>query len=501
MNSLLAAVAAPASTSYWPFAVLAISVAFIIFAITRLRMHAFLALILAAFLAGFLTKDFAPAAIDRLPAAMRADGKANSWVTAVELTAVEFGGAAGSIAISIGLAAIIGLCLMESGGADKVVRRFLAAFGEKRAALALLAATYFLSIPIFFDTMFMLMVPLARALRLRTGKNYLLYLMAICAAGVLTHSLTVPHPGPLAMVDNLRVDPGLSMFWGIAAGILPCLLGYFVVKWIDARMEVPLRETPGMTLVELEGIAGKSEKELPSFFWSAAPVLLPIFLIGLGSMLKVAAGYPSVVNALGGPEGFASLNKVLVFAGNKNFALSVGAAIAMWVLARQRKLGLARLGEMLDAPLGTAAVIILITAAGGAFGAMLRHAGVGDAVKTVAATYSINILFLGWLTALVIRVAQGSATVAMLTTSAIIWPMMDPATNAALPFNRMYVFLAIGFGAFGASWMNDSGFWVVSKLGGLTEKETLKSWTIMLTVLSVAGLILTLVASRLLPLV
>jgi gluconate:H+ symporter, GntP family len=500
MNPILAAAAA-APVGNWPFAVLAISVAFIILAITKLRMHAFLALILAAFLAGFLTKQFAPSSIDRLPAAMRADANANSWVAAVELTAVEFGSAAGSIAISIGLAAIIGLCLMESGGADKVVRRFLAIFGEKRAAIALMVSTYILSIPIFFDTMFMLMIPLARALRLRTGKSYLLYVMAICAAGVVTHSLTVPHPGPLAMVDNLRVDAGLSMFWGIAAGILPCFVGYFLIQWMDRRLEVPLRETPGMTLVELDAIAAKPESGLPSFAWSVSPVLLPIVLIGLGSLLKVAAGYSGIVSALGGPETFAAITKVLLFFGNKNIALSIGAGIAMWVLARQRGLSFARLGELLDAPLGTAAVIILITAAGGAFGAMLRHAGVGDAIKVFAVAYSIDLLILGWTTALIIRIAQGSATVAMLTTSAIIWPMLDPAANAALPFNRMYVFLAIGFGAFGASWMNDSGFWVVSKVGGLTEKETLKSWTIMLTVLSICGLILTFAASRLLPLI
>jgi gluconate:H+ symporter, GntP family len=498
MNLPLAAAAA--SVSNWPFAILAICVAFIIIAITRLRMHAFLALILAAFLAGFLTDQFAPAAIDRLPSAMRPDARANSWVAAVELTAVEFGAAAGSIAISIGLAAIIGLCLMESGGADKVVRRFLAVFGEKRAAFALLASTYFLSIPIFFDTMFMLMVPLARALRLRTGKSYLLYILAVCAAGVLTHSLTVPHPGPLAMVDNLRVDAGLSMFWGIAAGILPCLVGYYLAKWLDRRMEVPLREVPGVTLEELEVISSKPESQLPSFAWSVAPVLLPILLIGAGSILKVAAGYPSMVSLLGGAESFAGIAKVLSFIGNKNIALSIGAAIAMWVFARQRGLTLGKVGAQLDAPIATAAVIILITAAGGAFGAMLRHAGVGDAVKSVAITYNLDILFLGWLTAFVIRVAQGSATVAMLTTSAIIWPMMDPASNPALPFNPMYVFLTIGFGAFGGSWMNDSGFWVVSKLGGLTEKETLKSWSVMLTVLSIAGLIFTLIASRVLPL-
>ena len=492
--------AAAAPYSSWPFVVLAISVAFIIIAITRLRMHAFLALILAAFLAGVLTKEFSPAAIDRLPAAMRAEARENSWVAAVELTAVEFGGAAGAIAISIGLASIIGLCLMESGAADKVVRRFLAVFGEKRAALALLASTYFLSIPIFFDTMFMLMVPLARALRMRTGKSYLLYIMVICAAGVLTHSLTVPHPGPLAMVDNLRVDPGISLFWGIAAGILPCLIGYFVAKWIDSRQEVPLRETAGATLLELEEVSQKPERELPSFTLSVAPVLLPIVLIGLGSFSKVLAAYPGAIELFGGPDAFASLSRVVSLVGNKNVALSIGAAIAMWVLARQRRLSFRSLGELLDAPIGTAAVIILITAAGGAFGGMLRNAGVGDAIKSIAETYSIDVLVLGWLTAIVIRVAQGSATVAMITASAIIWPMIDPAANAPLPYNPMYVFLSVGFGAFGASWMNDSGFWVISKLGGLTEKETLKSWTVLATVLSVTGFILTFIASRLIPL-
>lgn len=494
------AAAAATPTNYWPFAVLGISVVFIVLAITRLRMHAFLALTLAAFLAGFLTEEFSQAAISRLPAALQADAQANSWVAAVELTAIEFGGAAGSIAISIGLASIIGLCLMESGSADKVVRRFLAAFGEKRAALALLASTYFLSIPIFFDTMFMLMIPLARALCLRTGKNYLLYVMAICAAAVLTHSLTVPHPGPLAMVDNLRVDPGASLFWGIGAGILPLIIGYFVVKWIDSRHSVPLREIPGATLAELEEISRKPESSLPSFALSIAPVLLPIVLIGSGSFLKVLAGYPGAIAALGGPDSFAAINKVVALLGNKNIALIIGTAIAMWVLARQRKLGFTELGKLLEGPLGTAAVIILITAAGGSFGAMLRHAGVGDAVKSVALHYSIDVVLLAWITAFVVRIAQGSATVAMITASAILWPMIDPATTATLAYHPMYVFLAIGFGAFGCSWMNDSGFWVVSKLGGLTEKETLRSWTVLSTVLSVAGLILVFLASRVLPL-
>jgi GntP family gluconate:H+ symporter len=497
MTPIFAAIGPP---NYWPFAILAISVAFVVVAITRLRLHAFIALVMASFLAGFLTTSFKPELINRLPAALRADATENSWVAAVELTALEFGGAAGGIAISIGLAALIGLGLMESGAADKVVRRFLATFGEKRAALALLVSTYILSIPIFFDTMFMLMVPLAKAMGLRMGKDYLLYVMVICCGAILTHSLTVPHPGPLAMVDNLRVDPGQSLFWGIAAGIVPCAFGYFIASWINRRNDVPLRETAGATLEDLRKISLKPENELPSFFLSIIPVILPIALIGLASFAKILAGYPGAIALAGGPDTFASLARIASFIGNKNIALAIGAVLALWVLAGQRKFSFAQIERLIDGPLATAAIIILITAAGGAFGGMLRNAGVGDAIKELAQSYNLNRLVLAWLTAILLRVAQGSATVSMITTSAIIWPMIDPTANVLLPFHTMYVFLAIGFGAFGGSWMNDSGFWVVSKLGGLTEKETVKSWSLMVTLVSGVGLIFTLALSRLLPL-
>jgi len=509
MTQFLAA-AAPAA-QWRPFIILFISVALIIFLITKLRMHAFVALILAAFVAGFLTRDYKPEALNSIPASMREDARSNSWVAAVELSSIEFGKAAGAIAISIGLASIIGLCLMESGAADKVVRRFLAAFGEKRAGLALLASTYILSIPIFFDTMFMLMVPLAKALRLRTGRDYMLYLMCICIGGVVTHSLTVPHPGPLAAVDNLRLDAGLSLLIGITVGILPCIFGYFVARWINRRTEVPLRETPGTTLAELKGISSKPENELPSFFWSILPVILPILLITTASFFKIVKGTP-VQAWFGSAENFEGFARIAYFIGHKNIALGLGTVIALWVLARQRHFTFSKLDQLIGPPLETAGVIILITAAGGAFGGMLRNAGVGDAIGALAKDYSINLIVLAWLTAAVIRIAQGSATVAMLTTSAIVWDMIHPGNEvpagqltatigASLGFHPMYLFLSIGFGAFCCSWMNDSGFWVVNRLSGMTEKETLKSWTVMLTVTSVMGLIQVFVLAKLLPLV
>jgi GntP family gluconate:H+ symporter len=495
---LLPAIAASSTVlgidaQYWPFVILITCIAAVITMISVLRMHAFISLVFAAFLAGFMTHSFKPEVLERLGGAMKVDAKVNQWVAAVELTSLELGGAAASIAISIGLASIIGLCLMESGAADKVVRRFLVAFGESRAALAILVSTYILSIPIFFDTMFMLMVPLARALRLRTGKDYMLYVMCICCGGVITHSLTVPHPGPLAMVDNLGVEAGKSLLWGVLAGAIPCGLGYFVAKWINARTPVELREIPGAPLEDLHGISARLESELPGFFASILPVIGPIFLISLASAAKFV--YPDLT-----VPNLPTWAKVCLFLGNKNVALLLGTVVALWVLARQRNLTFTQVEHLIGPPIETAGVIILITAAGGAFGGMLRNAGVGDAIKLVASHYHINLIFLGWLVAVVLRIAQGSATVAMLTTSAILWPMIDPATNAALPFQPMYLFLAVGFGAFCCSWMNDSGFWVVSKLGGLTERETLRSWTLLLTINSIIGLVLTLLAATIFPL-
>ncbi|MEW6304942.1 MAG: hypothetical protein AB1705_15820 [Verrucomicrobiota bacterium] len=481
---------AAAGPDYWPFAVLFISVVLIVVLITVLRVHAFLALILAALAVGLLAK--------KLPGEYGTLGdptkERSHWLQAVELTTAEFGTTAGKIAVVIGLASIIGMCLMESGAADKVVRVFLKMFGEKRAGLAVLISTYIVSIPIFFDTIFMLLVPLAKAMRLRTGKDYLLYIMAICVAGVITHSMVAPHPGPLAMAEALKVDLGLSIIFGLATGLVPLIGAWFVAKWLNTRMEVPLRETPGAPLSELEKIVAKREEDLPPFYLSILPVILPVILIAAASTfaaikddkgnLVMQLAYPALYNAV-------------EFLGNKNIALLIGTIIAMGLLVRQKGTSFMELGELIGPPLETAGVIILITSAGGAFGLMLKNAGVGDAIKAAAQGHEINLIFLSWLVALVIRVAQGSATVAMLTTSAMMYPLIS--SEPGIPYHPIYIFLAIGYGAIFLSWMNDSGFWVVSRLSGFTEKETLKSWSFMLSVISVFGLIGTLILATVFP--
>ena len=461
----------------WPFVVLVASVALIIVLITVLRVHAFLALILAAFCAGLLSR----------PGSLPGEPENSHWIQAVELTTQEFGLTAGKIGVVIVFACVISVCLMQSGAADKVVRRFLALFGEKRAGVAILVSSYVLSIPIFFDTFFMLLLPLAMAMCIRTGKDYILYVMAICASGSVTHSMVAPHPGPLAMAETLQIDLGLTIVAGVIAGILPAGCAWIVTRWLNRRMKIPLRQTPGARIDELEAIVAKPEEELPSFAASLLPVILPILLISIASFFK----------AFGAEKSIPGTYRWIEFLGNRNVALLIGTAISIWLVVRQKHLSLEGIARMIGPPLETAGVIILITSAGGAFGLMLKNAGVGDAIKGAVAGHEVNLVLLAYGVAFVIRVAQGSATVAMLTTAAMMVPILGG--GGPLPCHPIYIFLSIGFGAMGISWMNDSGFWVVSKLSGFTEKETLKTWTVVVTTNSVVGLVESLILAWLVP--
>ena len=493
-GTLLAAAAADT----WPFVVLLASMATVIVGVLVLRLHPFLALVTAALLAGGMAEG--------LPPDPRHPDK-GQLVRAVELTAEGLGRTAGGVAIVLAMATIISMALTESGAADKVVRRFLAVCGDRPTgvSLAIVIATYLLSIPIFFDSMFMLMVPVAMALAIRTGGHFTLYVLSICAGGTVTHALTIPHPGPIFTAENLGIDVGLSIWIGIVAGVIPVLAGWVAARWLDQRTPVPVRDTGSVSLADARTIMDRPESELPSLFAALLPILLPILLITVASVVDVMrqgaarnpAGWAAAgITALGGGGQFGRIVAVIEFIGNKNVALVIGAVLALAVLARQKRLPFAAVSRMTGPPLETAGVIILITAAGGAFGFMLTQAGVARAVEGwVASNQGVDIVLLGYAVALVFRIAQGSATVAMQMASVTCMGLLP-----ALECHPIYLFLAIGFGATGFSWMNDSGFWVVSRLAGFSERETLRTWTPLLSAISLTGIVLTLIASRLMPL-
>ena len=465
------------AVSYWPFFVLAASVVFVAAAIVVFRIHAFFALMLAAMLAGALSET--------LPGP---PGRSH-LVNAIELPMLEFGATAGKIAWVIALASLIGVCLMESGAADKIVRSLLRVLGEHRAAWALLVCGFVLGIPVFFDTVFFLLIPLAQALSLRLGKNYRLYVVAITSGAIITHSIVPPTPGPLFMAETLPgLDLGLCILVGIAAGVIPAFAAMRLGRRLNTRSPIELRTTSGAALSELKAIVDKAECDLPPLLLSVLPVALPVFLIALAS----------IAAALDWRQSIGSAYAVIEILGNKNFAMFLGAAIALAVLAKQKNLNREGWAEAMLQPLATAGVIILITSAGGAFGAMIQHAGVGACLDALTSGKSVNLIWVAWAVAAVMKIAQGSGTVAIITTSAIMAALIGDGT--ALPYHPLWIYLAIGFGSMMISWMNDSGFWVVCKLSGFTERETLTSWTLSLAVISLVGLAEILIGSRLLPL-
>ena len=256
-----------------PEVILVIGIATVLGLIIFGRVNAFLALIAAAVTVSLLAPGDPATKITRVAAA--------------------FGTTAGKIGIVIATAAVIGECMMLSGAADRVVRGFMHLLGVKRAPLALMASGYVLSVPVFFDTVFYLLVPLARSLYKRTGVNFLLYVLAICAGGAVTHTLVPPTPGPLAMAAELNIDIGMMILVGAAVGIPMSLAGLLFAAFISRKMPIPLREVAAETHEPLR------DDQLPNLFASVLPVVLPVVLISADTIMKsLAKGYPAALATL-----------------------------------------------------------------------------------------------------------------------------------------------------------------------------------------------------------
>ena len=247
---------------------------------------------------------------------------------------------------------------------------------------------------------------------------------------------------------------------------------------------------------------GGGANPLPGLIPSLLPIVLPVVLISSNTVVV------SMLSRGGAPSLWAALAPYTAIIGNANLALLASAIVAMGVYARHRGARRADLSEMVETSLMSAGVIILITAAGGAFGATLQAAQIGPAIEATFAGGArglgsgVALLFLGFAVASLMKVAQGSSTVAMITTAAMLAAMLPPLPpgSGALPFHTVYVATAIASGSLVGTWMNDSGFWVFSKMGGVTEVETLKSWTPLLAVVGITGMVTTLVLALLVPL-
>jgi gluconate:H+ symporter, GntP family len=470
-----------------PFALLLLGIMVVVAGILIFRLHAFFALILAALAVGALTPSEAifQQGLSRNLSPEAAQALADQ--TAGERVAREFGATAGRIGLLIAMAALIGKCLLESGAADRIVRTGLRWMGADRSAQAFVLSGFLLAIPVFFDTIFLLLIPLGKAMAFRAGKNYALYVMSIIAGGTMAHSLVPPTPGPLYVAGQLQVEPGLMIVGGLAVGIVTSSFGYLYAVWTNARWPLQLRESSDMKLEEMERILRRPEDELPPLWMSLLPVLLPLALIG---------GRTVTGGLIGAGEG-GLVGQFFARLGEPNIALVISAIVALGMVSWQRK-SLRQSADFMQSALAAAGIIILITSAGGAFGSMLQQTGIGPWLQSLAAEYRVGVLPLAFgLTALV-RTAQGSATVAMITTVGMLAGFSDPEQ---LGFHPLYLALAIGCGSKPFPWLNDSGFWVIGKMSGLTEVETIRYFSIMISLMGLAGLLVVMLAARLFPLI
>ncbi|MCC9608627.1 GntP family permease [Blastopirellula sp. JC732] len=394
----------------------------------------------------------------------------------------------GKIGVLIAMASIIGQCLLQSGAAERIVQSIRESLGEKWTALAFVISSFILAIPVFFDTVFFLMLPLAQAMAQRTGRDYLKYVMSIIVGGTLAHSLVPPTPGPLFVASELNVSIGAMAIGGIAVGVWGVIAGYFYMIWANRRWIIPLRVHNSSA-----DAAPTQASQLPSFGLSILPVVVPIFLLAMKTVNQ------TWMSDLSSPL-MPIWNTAISFLGDKNVALSLGAVLAMLTLILKPDMTWVELGKSVQKALGEGGVVILITCAGGAFGEMIRQTNVGASIadSLPASVSGTGLLAMAFFVTMIIRVIQGSATVAMIAAIGIVVPV---ATQIGLPFHPVYLALAIGCGSKPLPWMNDSGFWVISRMSGFTEQETLKTFSVLLTIMGFVSFLATVVCALCFPLV
>jgi gluconate:H+ symporter, GntP family len=417
-----------------------------------------------------------------IPASMVAQALREAKAGTGERVAAGFGRTATGVGIIIALAAIIGQCLMQSGAADRVVIAMHRLLGDARAGPGFVASGFLLCIPMFFETVFYLLLPLGKAMRRRTGTHYVLYVLSIVAGATMAHALVPPTPGPLLVAAELNVNIGLMMLGGAVVGLIAASAGYLYACWADRRWNIPLPAADAAAADAVESVPAT----LPPLWLSLLPILLPVLLIAGAAAARMAVDPPQ-------PAWVAALS----FWGDKHLALSLSAAVALCTLAWQRKSSRRDLAATTQVAVTTAGGIILIISAGGAFGGALQDTGIAEALANYLPAAKSALIPLAFLITSTIRIAQGSATVAMITAVGIIAPL---AAAGDLGYHPLYLALAIGCGSKPIPWMNDSGFWMIGRMSGFTEGETFKTASVMMSLMGVVGLIATMLGAWLLPL-
>lgn len=480
-----------------------LGIALLLFLVIKLRLQAFLALLIASYFvavaAGIPLNEIAQTLQDGM------------------------GSTLGFIAIVVGIGTMLGEMLRVSGGAERLARTLVQKFGEDKAPWALGLTGFIVSIPVFFDVGLIILIPLVYGLTQRTGRSLLYYALPLAAGLAIGHSYIPPTPGPVAVASLLGADLGWVILFGTVAG-LPAMViggiffGTYISKKINAKVpEYMLLENYGISAVDDEdddpapatrrpaatgaggaivteervgtdqpknnlpatgdpvhfGAEHPEARDLPSFGLVVGLIAIPLALILLNTVSSVVF-----------PEGN-SVRNFLTFVGHPFFALLVATLLAFYTLGTRRGYSRREIQEIATKSLEPVGLIILVTGAGGVLGKTLVATGVGDALAGAMAAYNLPIILLAFLIATAVRVSQGSATVSMVTSAGLMAPVLQAGEYSAPMLGLITI--AIASGATVLSHVNDSGFWLVSRYLGISEKNTLRSWTVLETILGIVG--------------
>ena len=433
---------------------LGIGLLVLILLILKTKVHVFIALIIASCIIG-LAGGMAP--------------------TAIAGTITKgFGGTLGGIGIIIGLGVMMGQIFEASGAAERMARAFLKLFGKGREEFAMAITGYVVSIAIFCDSGFVILSPLARALSRETKKSMVSLSIALAGGLVITHSLVPPTPGPLGVAGTFGIDVGNFLLLGLVVSIPMTLAVMFYGKWLGKKIyQIPGDkegewQRPPYQKPQYDTNGGANAKKLPNAFVSFMPIVLPVVLILLNTVL-------SALKATGPIATF------FFVVGTPIFAVLIGTLLAIFTLTR----GQSRESVIntLEASIKSAGIIILVTGGGGALGQVIKDAGVGNYIAQGIAATHIPVILLPFIIATLVRFVQGSGTVAMITAAGITAPIV-----AASGGNMVLGALAATVGSLFFSYFNDSFYWVVNRLSGITDtKEQIRVWSISTTIAWAVG--------------
>ncbi|MFI9011645.1 GntP family permease [Actinosynnema sp. NPDC053489] len=382
-----------------------------------------------------------------------------------------FGGILGHVAAIIGLGTLLGSILEASGGAEVLTRSLLRAFGEKRAPLAMGLAGLIFGVPVFFDIGIFVLAPLVYVAAKRSGRSIILYALPLLAGLSVMHAFMPPHPGPVAAAGLLGVELGWIIIMALAVAVPAWFIGGVLFSaWVGKRLDVPV---PEEMLAAAEKMRGEQAKGEPSLGLVLGIIAVPLVLILAGTFGSILL-----------PKGSRVLG-VFTFFGTPAVALTIAVLLAFWLLGFRRGMTREQVTELSAASLRPVAMILLVVGAGGFFGAVLSATGVGKVLATSLADLGLPVIALSYVISCGMRIAQGSATVAIVTTTGIVAPVVADL-HYSQPQLALLV-MSIAAGSIIASHVNDGGFWIVSRYFGLSVKETLQTWTVLETILSVVG--------------